>query len=330
MSTHALGGEPLVSVVMPAYNAGRYVAEAIESVRAQSYERWELIVVDDGSRDNTAEVVEGFALKDARIKCLRRQNGGQGAARNTALAQAWGPLVAFLDADDLWIPGKLSLQVSTLIETEAQVVFSDGFYFTDDDTTDESLPFETMKGKFAGEEMFKLLFAYNRIHVLSVLVRRDALDAVGLFEESRLCQNCEDYDLWIKLARDGAVFYGMHEHLVRYRRHAGSMTASQVKALTPMIATLKKYASDIRLSPVLVRRRLRQLYRSLLPALIDEGKLSQARECAEELYALDQFGIISLLQRLVVRTAPHNFNFVSRQLYRVEWRLLKLAGGTKE
>lgn len=320
----------LISVIMPAYNAGKYIAESIQSVLDQTYQNWELVVVDDGSTDNTAEVVEAFALKDARVKILRRRNGGQGAARNTALAQARGPLVAFLDADDLWIPNKLSLQVSALSETGAQVVFSDGFYFTDDDTTDESLPFETMKGKFAGEEMFKLLFAYNRIHILSVLVRRDSLDAVGLFEESRLCQNCEDYDLWLKLARNGAVFYGMHEHLVRYRRHAGSMTASQVKALAPMIATLKKYASDIRLSPVVVRRRLRQLHRSLLPALIDEGKLSQARECAEELYALDRFGIISLLQRLVVRTAPHNFDFVSRQLYRVEWRLLKLAGGNKE
>lgn len=329
MSTGALGNEPFVSVVMPAYNAGRYIAEAIESVRAQSYGRWELVVVDDGSQDNTAEVVEGFIAKDARIRCLQRQNGGQGAARNAALAQARGPLVAFLDADDLWLPNKLSLQVNTLVETRAQVVFSDGFYVTGDDTTDESLPFDTMKGKFAGEEMFKLLFEYNRIHVLSVLVRRDALDAVGLFDESRLCQNCEDYDLWLKLARYGAVFYGMREHLVRYRRHTGSMTASQVKAIAPMIATLKKYASDACLSPALVRRRLRQLYRLLLPALIEEGQLARARDCAEELYALDRFGIISLLQCLVVRTAPRNFDFVSRQLYRVEWRLLKLSGGTE-
>src|SRR5215204_696893 len=107
----------LVSVIMPAYNAGRYIAESVRSVQAQTFGGWELVVVDDGSADDTGEVVRRFAAADARVRYVRRPNGGQAAARNTGLAEARAPFVAFLDADDLWLPEKLEAQLAVMGET---------------------------------------------------------------------------------------------------------------------------------------------------------------------------------------------------------------------
>src|ERR1700749_83796 len=103
--------QDLVSVIMPAYNSGRYLAESVRSVQAQTFGGWELVVVDDGSTDDTGEVARRLAEADARVRYVRRPNGGQAAARNTGLAEARGRLVAFLDADDLWLPEKLEAQM---------------------------------------------------------------------------------------------------------------------------------------------------------------------------------------------------------------------------
>src|ERR1700744_5385897 len=99
----------LISIIMPAYNAENFIGSAIESVLDQTYLNWELIVVNDGSTDQTAAIVETFAASDKRIKCISQPNMRQGAARNTGIKNSRGDLIAFLDADDLWLPGKLEL-----------------------------------------------------------------------------------------------------------------------------------------------------------------------------------------------------------------------------
>ncbi|MGH9943541.1 MAG: glycosyltransferase family 2 protein [Pyrinomonadaceae bacterium] len=308
---------------MPAYNAERYVAESIQSVRAQTYGKWELLVVDDGSTDRTAEIVQGLAAADARIKYLWRTNGRQAKARNTGLKAASGELIAFLDADDLWVPDKLARQVAAMTETESDLVFSDGVMFDDDRKPASSRPFNTIVGKFAGPEMFKLLFAVNRIPILSVLVRREVLEAVHLFDEEPRYQNCEDYELWLKLARHGVVFYGMDASLVWYRLHPASMTANQVNALAPMIAVLKKYRHDERLSQDVVGQRLRDLYRAVVTALLKENRVGEAKAYVEDLSSWDKSAVTSL-QKMLIRLAPGQYNFISHQFYRVGWRLRKM------
>lgn len=277
--------EPLISIIMPAFNARKYIAESIRSVLAQTYGHWELLVVDDGSSDGTGEVVRGFA-PDERIKYLRRPNGGQGKARNTGLKKSVGELVAFLDSDDLWEAGKLELQVKTIDETKADVVFSDGIIFVDGEANQETA-FSSLSdvvgcGEMGGEQMFRRLFVSNGIPVLSVLVRRAALDRVNLFDESRRYQNCEDYDLWLKLARKGASFYGMKERLVRYRRHSQAMTFSSLKLLDAEIAVLSKHAREF----LSERRRGGAGARSSRledTAFIDK-RLSELREIAVSVY----------------------------------------------
>jgi glycosyltransferase involved in cell wall biosynthesis len=325
MSETPTACEPRVSITMPAYNAERYIAEAIESILAQTYRSWELIVTDDGSLDHTAEIVEAFSVRDRRIRCIRQKNSGLSVARNSGIKLTTGEFVAFLDADDLWMPEKLALQVQAIVQLESDLIFSDGFLFKDNDTTNESVSFGTIQGRFTGAEIFPLLFTNNRIPILSVLVRRSALDKVKLFNESLVgCEGCEDYDLWMRLAEDGAVFYGMPQHLVRYRRHSGAMTASEFTAIPRMINVLKKHASRPGLLHSQVKRRFRELYRPLLAHSKEEGRLDEARAYAKELSSLDPLGVITLLQCLSLQIAPLSFNFISKQLYRVEWRLEKL------
>lgn len=317
---------PRVSVLMPAYNAGRYIAESVESVRGQTFEDWELVVIDDGSEDDTRSIVEAYAARDARVRYVRRPNGGQAAARNTGLAAARGSLVAFLDADDLWLPEKLEAQIEVLERTHVDLVYTDGYFFSDD-AAELDERFNILPGAARGAEMFRTLFESNRIGTLSVLVKRGALDAVGLFDEDRAYQNCEDYDLWLRLAKWGAGFYGMKERLMRYRRHAAATTYAASRLLAPMLAVILKHAPDPALDPALVRRRVRGLYRDLVSALVAEGRVEEARRRMRDFYAWDRGAPVTALQWLVLRLSPGRYNYISREvLYRAEWHLRGLLG----
>jgi glycosyltransferase involved in cell wall biosynthesis len=314
---------------MPAYNAGKYVAESIRSVLGQTFGDWELIVVDDGSADDTAEVARSFSASDSRVVCFSQPNGGQAGARNAGLSRARGDLVAFLDADDLWLPEKLKLQVAAIDESGADVVFSDGDMFSDDPSVklDE---FAVVPGRTEGAEMFRLLFERNRIATLSVLARRSVLDAAGLFDEDRRYQNCEDYDLWLRLAEGGAAFYGMTEKLMKYRRHAGASTFRESRLLAPMLAVILKHARSELLEREAARRRVRDLYRRLISALVDEGKLTEARERMREFSAWDGGSVATRLQSLLLRCLPRHYNYLSREcLYRAEWHIASLSGKLK-
>lgn len=313
---------------MPAYNAGRYIAESVESVRAQTFEDWELVVVDDGSADDTGDVALRFAAADARVRYVRRPNGGQAAARNTGLGEARGRLVAFLDADDLWLPEKLALQIAVMEERGVDLVYTDGHIFAEEGAVSPEERFHILPGEARGVEMFSTLFTSNRIGTLSVLVKREALDAVGLFDEDRAYQNSEDYDLWLRLAKWGAGFYGMTEKLMRYRRHSASSTYTASRLLAPMLAVILKHAPDPALDPELVRRRVRGLYRDLISSLVSEGRVAEARRRMREFYAWDGGALVTALQRVVLRLLPRRYNYISREfLYRAEWHVRGLLGG---
>ena len=114
----------LVSIIMPAYNSERYIEEAIKSVICQTYKEWELFVIDDGSTDSTAALVEAVALKDSRVKLVRLKfNQGVAAARNKGLELAKGRYIAFLDSDDLWLPQKLEKQIAFMDENNYSFTF---------------------------------------------------------------------------------------------------------------------------------------------------------------------------------------------------------------
>src|SRR5262245_15171525 len=208
-----------VSIIMSAYNGEQYIAEYIKSVIDQTYKDWELIVVDDGSTDQTRNIVLEFQKTENRIKYFFQKNSGQGKARNAGIERSQGEWIAFLDQDDLWVEDKLKLQIEVIHKTVVDVVFSNGFMFHDKDIYNESATFLVEDGRFEGQEMIDRLFIQNRIPILTALVRKKLLEKIGLIDDDLTIKNCDDYDLWLRLAEHGASFIGMPESLARYRLH---------------------------------------------------------------------------------------------------------------
>jgi len=321
----AIIGQPLVSVIMPAYNAEKYIGAAIQSVIAQTYSDWELVVVDDGSTDKTAEIVRNAAANDERIKYFAQPNGRQSKARNKGIANASGSLFAFLDADDLWVEKKLELQLQALTNSAADIVYSSGIIFRDEDPQPDSEIFPTTFGKTDGRQMFEMLLCRNSVPVTSVIMRRETLEHVGWFDETPAYQSCEDYDLWLRAAKAGASFYGMREQLFRYRRHGTAATNLGSGWRKPMLRVVQKHIRDSNLSDEGKRNRVRVYFRDLISALIDENNLTEARAYLEELSKLDSACAVTSIQKLLMVIAPRGYNFVSRHLlYRVEWHLKQL------
>jgi len=318
--------QPLVSVIMPAYNSERYIADSIQSVLDQTYSNWELLVVDDGSTDKTADVVRQFAAHDSRVKYFFQQNGHQAKARNTAIAHASGTLLAFLDSDDLWLPEKLERQLQTLDATNVDVVYSNGVVIYEPGAAPGPTDFPVVAGTVEGSRMLDLLLLLNFIPVQSVVARSEIVRDAGLFDESLSFNGCEDYELWLKLAAHGAVFHGMSEHLIKYRRHPMATTHKNSALLKPMLRVVSHHINESTLSAGQKRSRLRRLYRDLIAALIEENELAEAQELLREFSAWDKSGVVTSLQKLLMKVSPRSFNTISREcLYRAEWHLSKLT-----
>ena len=214
----------LVSVIMPAYNAEKYIGESIESVLYQTYPYWELLVIDDGSTDSTKEVVRQFLDLDSRIKYYYQDNGKQGKARNLGIEKSKGEYLAFLDSDDLWFPNKLEIQIHEIIEKDVDLIFCDSYIYSDGTSILKRDKVGVKDGVYSGEEAIKLFIECNRIPILTVLAKKSAVQKVGGFIESVEVQYGEDYHLWLKLLLSGSTFFSSSEALAKYRIHSNSVT----------------------------------------------------------------------------------------------------------
>jgi glycosyltransferase involved in cell wall biosynthesis len=183
--------KPLVSVIIPTYNRGWIVQEAIDSVLDQDFRDFELIVVDDGSDDNTREMLSAYGKA---ITILRQPNRGVSAARNRGIAEAAGQLIAFLDSDDLWLPGKLASQVKFFEENADAVVNQ-----TQEIWVRNGVRVNPKKRhhKFSGM-IFERSLALCLVSPSAVMIKKGLFDDVGLFDEQ--LPACEDYDLWLRIS----------------------------------------------------------------------------------------------------------------------------------
>ncbi|WP_228021335.1 glycosyltransferase family 2 protein [Vasconcelosia minhoensis] len=200
-----------VSVVIPAYNAMSYLPQAVNSLLQQTFTDFEVLIVDDGSSDNTA--VWASRLHDPRFKLISQPNQGAGAARNTGVKNAQGDYVAFLDADDFWAPTKLAKQVQRLDhQPEVGLVHTWITYANPDGSLSDRVM------KTAGEgHIWTQVVVYNPLRCGSTpMVRRECFKEVGYFDLS--LKYAEDWDMWIRIARKYA-FAVIHEPLTYYRLH---------------------------------------------------------------------------------------------------------------
>lgn len=203
---------PKVSVIIPAYNAMTYLPDAIESVFRQTFDDFELIIVNDGSTDGTEQYISQLA--DSSIRLISQENSGKSQARNKGIAEAQAEYLAFLDADDLWEPTKLDKQVSCL-DRHPEV----GLVYTWTAMADqEGKPTGQVVAFHAEGHVWKELIQKNIVACGSTpLVRRDCFKAIGLFSID--LPHCEDWDMWLRIATHYPIAV-VKEPLVRYRQYS--------------------------------------------------------------------------------------------------------------
>ena len=237
-------GSPLVSVIIPAYDVADFIGDALDSVFAQTFTDYEVIVVNDGSPD-TLELEQALAPYMSRIVYLKQENRGVSAARNTAIKAARGSLLAFLDGDDVWLPNYLEVQVARI---------------TADPTIDVLYPNVLMFGGFSedGEEFMticpstgpvtfeRLLLQECNVSNCSI-ARRETLVRAGLFDES--LRSVEDFDLWLRVIKAGGRITYHDRVLARYRRRNDSLTADPTSLCRDILKVLAKVKATMQLTP---------------------------------------------------------------------------------
>lgn len=214
--------DDLVSVIMPAYNCEKYIADAIESVLKQTYSNFELIVIDDGSKDRTLEIIREYSNKDPRVKALQNEkNSGVSSTRNRGISLAEGEWIAFLDSDDIWIEDKLEKQMNRVHAKSAEFVFT-GVSYIDETGKSYSGIFEV-----PNEVSYKKLLRQNVITCSSVLVNKRYFENIRMEKD----EMHEDYAVWLRILRLGVTAHGLNEPLLIYRISRNSKSGNKMKTV---------------------------------------------------------------------------------------------------
>lgn len=230
--------KPTVSVIIPCYNQAYFLTDAINSLKRQTLENWECIIINDGSTDDTATIAETLARNDQRIRVINQTNKGLSGARNTGLNLSKGVFLQFLDADDLLESDKLRSQVDFLnTHSEIDIVFGDARYFTTENPNLREYGFpehqltdpwiftlSQKQGDLLGKLINQCLFAVN-----CPLIKRSVFESVGLWNES--LQGLEDWEFWIRCAAANKkmIFFNPPNSLALIRMHSTSMSRNSIK-----------------------------------------------------------------------------------------------------
>jgi len=225
-----------VSVIIPAYNQGHYLEECIQSVLEQTYQDFEIIIVDDGSSDNTREISTSFS--DPRVHYIYQENRGLSGARNTGIKKAKGCYITYLDSDDLFLPKKLEVLINKF-ENEPDLGIIAGQAIVIDEQGEKlGEVFDTPPPK----DQLQFLMG-NPLHVGSVLLRSEWQTKVGYFDES--LRSYEDWDMWLRLVRAGCEFGWVGQPVSLYRFHQAQMTRDGEQMTTATFEVLDKiYSTD--------------------------------------------------------------------------------------
>jgi len=217
-----MNSKELVSIITPAYNCEKFISETIDSVLAQTYTNWEMIIVNDMSTDNTENIIKEYAEKDNRIRIINlTENSGAAVARNTAIENSLGRFIAFLDSDDRWKNDKLQKQLKFITQNNYGFTFT-GYEYIKDENNDK-------------EKVFKVPHSLNYsqglkntvIGCLTVVIDKNI---VGDFRMP-LIRRGQDNLTWLMLLKKGHIAYGLNINLAEYRRVAGSLSNDKIKAL---------------------------------------------------------------------------------------------------
>jgi glycosyltransferase involved in cell wall biosynthesis len=283
---------PLVTIIIPAYNYQMFLSDSLTSVLAQKYQNFELIVIDDGSTDKTKDVVAEFIARDSRIKYFYQSNAGLSAARNLGIKNSKGEYIQFLDADDLLSDLKLSLQIEDMEkDANIDISYTMAYYFVDGSKEklyksialkqDDWIP----KLNASGYGILEMLVKQNIMPVNSALIRASSLRKIGLFDVAM--KSLEDWDFWISCAFKGFhfAFLPVEKAFALIRVHKSSMSQNRQKMSGYEIIVRKRIKNLIKNCSFINSGQKKVLEKSnsrhnkvILSGLIKESKLS-LKEC---------------------------------------------------
>ncbi|TGL61147.1 glycosyltransferase family 2 protein [Leptospira jelokensis] len=225
--------QPKVSVIMPAYNAVAYLEESVKSLRDQSFQDWELLLVDDCSKDDTAKLAKKIAKEDTRIQFIQKEkNSGSADTRNKGIELAKGEFISFLDADDLWENDFLEKMISHMEKNNSPFSFA-SYRIIDENGFEFCKPFLVQSKTYT----YRNLLHYNRVGLLTAVYH---VPSVGKkYFDPSLKSLRDDYALWLDILRDGKKAIGNEEILARYRVRRGAATSNKKKVMLAHFRMLK-------------------------------------------------------------------------------------------
>ncbi len=315
--------QPLVSIIIPSWNTARYVREAVDSALAQIYPNCEIIVVDDGSTDDTKAVLEPY-INAKKITYIYQANAGLSSARNTGIKASKGEFIALLDSDDVFLPEKIAEQIAYLTaHPSCDVSYCNLYHFWDGESTLLRLNYEY----YSGEEVLPHLLAMNFIAPLSVVLRRSVIERFGMFDEN--LKRSEDLEFWLRLAHGGARFEFLSKRLAKLRmRKTANLQGveSQPKVKETMLEVLERL--NAKMTPeermrVDMRRQRRRYRLNLGLAYLMNARRAEAKPHITSAFAEYPLGVmLGWLVWLPLAILPAGF--VQKILVKVYYRRREL------
>jgi glycosyltransferase involved in cell wall biosynthesis len=309
-------GQPLVSVVLPTYNRANTISRSIDSVLNQIYSNLELIVVDDGSSDDTQFIVE--SINDNRIKYIRNSKSmGAAFARNLGIKHSQGSLIAFQDSDDEWLPDKLSIQVSVLLEADKNVALVYSPMIRVYEETKEEYLFSSPIFYPDTQDFYRKALALGimGIGIQSCLVRKSALLHVGGFDEK--LPRWVDLELFIRLAREYKFQY-IDKPLVKYYFSKVSISTNVAAQINASKYIMEKYKNDIGGDPKILAPHLRALANAYIKNKNKE--FYKGRECLKKLINTGESTVKDKIKLLISLFGKDAYYFIENAYHKVKFK----------
>ena len=309
--------QPRVSVIIPAYNAEKTLEETLNSVVSQSYKNIEVVVVDDGSTDRTAKIVEKFSQEHQNIRLVQIQNSGVAKARNAGIKESQGKYVAPIDADDLWHPKRIEMHVQALenADQKTAVAYSP---FCIINPESEIIGYSKYYG-CSGNVFYELLETNIVGNGSGLLVRKDALESVGGYSpalQAQGAEGCEDYLVQLKLAYDYKYVCVPH-HLIGYRLSPGNMSSDKIKMKRSEMLMYDRIDKTCEVDQKLFKQAKLETLSRLLPFVVKKhGYAGYKNEIKPHLNEMHDYVILFF----------YTLGYISSRISNKAMRLLKKIG----
>lgn len=316
-----------ISIVVPVYNVEDYLEETITSVINQTHQEWELLLVEDGSKDRSAAICKDFEKRDERIRYIRKENGGQASARNVGIREAKYENICFLDSDDIYAPDRLSSQIELVKSQPADFYYGGGFKFkSGENYLEKNEAYEWIYGSFSGDEFFKILYHSCAVNINTVLIKKSFLLDIGLFDEDDDLRGTEDWDLWLRIALKSQSIIGDPQRKVYYRIHEKNITHQRARMLLGKLKIYRKHDQSSLVSKKMRLKEYRYVFRELMNALHHENRSKEIKPLFNELKKIDPWSFVTIHQRILIHLFPtKNFLWISNKIiYRIGYRIESL------